>query len=71
MTQTTALIVNAALAFGLLGTLMLVLRLAHRLPRSSDRETLHPSQPLTLWQSCWRARRGRRARARRAAVRLE
>lgn len=48
MTQTTALIVNAALAFGLLGTLMLVLRLAHRLPRSSDRETLHPSQPLTL-----------------------
>lgn len=48
MTQTTALIVNSALALGLLGTLMLVLRLGQRLTGSSDRETLHPSQPLTL-----------------------
>ena len=48
MTQTTALIVNSAVGFGLLGTLLLVLRLGHRLTGSSARETLHPSQPLTL-----------------------
>jgi hypothetical protein len=48
MTQTTALIVSSALALGLLGMLVLVLRLGQRLSGSTNRETLHPSQPLTL-----------------------
>jgi hypothetical protein len=48
MTQTIAIIVNSALALGLLGALALVVRLAHRLPVTPGRETLHPSQPLEL-----------------------
>ena len=48
MTQAIALIVNTALALGLLGMLAFVVRAAHRLPGSSERETLHPSQPLAL-----------------------
>ena len=48
MTQTTALIVNAALALGLVAALVSVIRLAHRREDSAGEETLHPSRPLTL-----------------------
>lgn len=48
MTQTIALIVNSALALGLIGALVLVVRLVHREEVSFGQETLHPSRPLSL-----------------------
>jgi hypothetical protein len=48
MTQTLALTTNVFLGLATIGALALIVRLAHRSPVATDRETLHPSKPLPL-----------------------
>jgi hypothetical protein len=48
MTTTTLLLVNAALALGLIGALAAVSQVALRMRHAASPETLHPSQPIPL-----------------------